>query len=549
VQITGCAKNRVRFVSIGVVLLGVIALGMASCKGPDGRSRFWFRKSEVGWPKGVARWQEAKYPVLKVDLPQVVGAELINDDSLCATCHETYVKKFETNVHRAQKCEGCHGPGSRHVETRGQEPGLILSFNTLPAAQRSELCLKCHEKPSELAHPQWRTSAHANSGVACTDCHRGHYNVPPGTPATELAGSSRPQVQDQPQVAVSASDESGSLDLVGFLLAPSRNHRPVVCGTSRNSPTATSLLLSRSKAVDTLSGAETNVRAQEPSQAESLRGTSNYMGAIAPQVCYKCHSQMRELEEIAHPHQVCGRNGFNCTTCHDAHGKIRMETRKETCLECHKGAPTMAWHSSTHNLHDVACTDCHNPHPRAKVEEFVNVNHTSIDRPKRMPMSVDEPDACFKCHPKIFAMTSMPSHHPIKEGKMTCSDCHDGHGQNHGNLKDGATVNMVCNKCHAEKQGPFAYEHPPVTESCVICHEPHGTVANNLLRQPANFLCLRCHTGHRTSPLGPNHAPLLGDVGTSKPLQRAFYTDCTQCHKEIHGSDLPSPHVPHGFMR
>jgi DmsE family decaheme c-type cytochrome len=257
---------------------------------------------------------------------------------------------------------------------------------------------------------------------------------------------------------------------------------------------------------------------------------------------------MRDLEEIAHPHQVCGRNGFNCTTCHDPHGKIRMETRRDKCLECHQGTPTMAWHSSTHNLYDVACTDCHNPHPRAKVEEFVNINHTHIDRPKRMPMSVDEPAACYKCHPKIYAMNAMPSHHPIKEGKMVCSSCHDGHGQNQGNLKD-ATVNMVCYKCHAEKQGPFAYEHPPVTENCAICHEPHGTVANNLLRQPANFLCLRCHSGHRTSPLGPNHAALLGDVGTSPALQRAFYTDCTQCHHEIHGSDLPSPHVPHGFMR
>jgi predicted CXXCH cytochrome family protein len=88
-----------------------------------------------------------------------------------------------------------------------------------------------------------------------------------------------------------------------------------------------------------------------------------------------------------------------------------------------------------------------------------------------------------------------------------------------------------------------------VTENCAICHNPHGTVANNLLHQPATFLCLRCHTGHRTSPVGPNHAGLLGDVGTSPALQAAFYTDCTQCHHEIHGSDLPSPHQPHVFFR
>jgi DmsE family decaheme c-type cytochrome len=165
-----------------------------------------------------------------------------------------------------------------------------------------------------------------------------------------------------------------------------------------------------------------------------------------------------------------------------------------------------------------------------------------------MPMSVDQPAVCFKCHGDIYARISMPQHHPIKEGKMVCSDCHDAHGQSHGNLKE-ASVNLVCYRCHADKQGPFAYEHPPVTEDCTICHEPHGTVAGNLLRQPTVFLCLRCHSGHRTGPNRPDHAGLLGDVGTNANLQRSFYTDCTQCHNQIHGSDLPSPHVSHAWFR
>jgi hypothetical protein len=36
-------------------------------------------------------------------------------------------------------------------------------------------------------------------------------------------------------------------------------------------------------------------------------------------------------------------------------------------------------------------------------------------------MSVNEPDVGYKCHPKIFGLNSMPSHHPIKDGKMVCS--------------------------------------------------------------------------------------------------------------------------------
>ena len=105
-------------------------------------------------------------------------------------------------------------------------------------------------------------------------------------------------------------------------------------------------------------------------------------------------------------------------------------------------------------------------------------------------MSVDEPQACYKCHTDIYAKNAMPSHHPIKEGKMVCSDCHDPHGQTEDNLKE-PTVNMVCYKCHGDKQGPFAYEHPPVTENCAICHDPHGTVATTCSRNRRHsFVCV-----------------------------------------------------------
>jgi len=114
---------------------------------------------------------------------------------------------------------------------------------------------------------------------------------------------------------------------------------------------------------------------------------------------------------------------------------------------------------------------------------------------------------------------------------MTCSDCHDSHGQLEGNLR-AETLNLLCWKCHAEKQGPFVYEHPPVTENCAYCHEPHGTVANNLLRQPTTFLCLRCHSGHRR-----RHS--FADIDMNVDMQQAFYTDCTMCHTQIHGSDHP----------
>lgn len=474
------------------IVVAALVVMISACNGGNRSARRGQPDMAPYLPQPTAPFQEVQLASLQVAMPQIADAEYVEDDELCMVCHEAYVKSFQHNVHRGQSCEQCHGPGSRHIQSRGQDPTSILSFKKLNPPEKSELCLKCHEQTACTPGALWRTSPHAHNGVACTDCHTSHYNVPPGTPPTQLADAEAQPMQR----------------LVAF------------------------------------------IQEQPPADMETLRAESNHLGALTPQVCYRCHSDMMRQAEIAHPHQIGGATGFDCTTCHDPHGKVREESRTQLCLKCHnENTPAMAWHSSTHARYGVACTDCHNPHPHEHVHLVANIQHTHINRPKRLPMSVDEPNVCYKCHADIYAKTSMPSHHPIKEGKMLCSDCHDGHGQSLKNLKE-PTINLVCYRCHAEKQGPFVYEHPPVTENCDYCHEPHGTVANNLLRQPTTFLCLRCHTGHRTGPtFGPHTGAGLVDVGTNPNLQRSFYSDCTQCHSQVHGSDLPSPHLPHAFMR
>ena len=515
----GVGKHRTTAVggSLTTVLVTMLLLTVAvSCRSPHKQECRSEPNPDIGaplgnpagWPKGDAAFVQVGYQQVKAVLPVVPGAEYVKDDELCVNCHGAYAKLFAENVHRGDTCEGCHGPASRHLETRGKEPGLIFSFKTGDPTVRAEACLICHEQNNCVAGSRWRSSKHANCRVTCVDCHRGHYNVPAGTPATTDPGGET-MLQRLPPLA-----------------AP----MPPVVQTALQ-------VVSEDKA----SGDQGYVRPDK--SLPSLRGTSSNLGAVAPGICYKCHCDKRELQEIADPHQICGPNGFNCTTCHDPHGQIKESTRKDLCLSCHSGAPTMAWHASIHERNGVACTDCHNPHTKSKVTQFVSIAHTDVKRPKRLPMSVQEPDACYKCHPKIFGLNALPSHHPLKEGKMVCSDCHDAHGQREGNLK-GETVNLLCYKCHAEKQGPFAYAHPPVTENCAICHEPHGTVANNLLKQPPTFLCLRCHSGHLNTGHGTR-----ANINTNTNVRQALYTNCTECHTQIHGSDVPTPHNPGTMMR
>jgi len=192
--------------------------------------------------------------------------------------------------------------------------------------------------------------------------------------------------------------------------------------------------------------------------------------------------------------------------------KLTPPQSSAICLKCHTHEPLHNWSSNFHALSNVGCNACHKSH-KITAEKMLYKG---------------EPELCYDCHQQMRARVEFPSHHPIREGKMKCTGCHNTHGEESNGLSS-LTVNDLCYECHTDKQGPFVYEHPPVEEDCTLCHDAHGTIANNLLKQGEPFLCLRCHRGHRG----------VGLVGVH-PTSSTLLTSCTQCHSQIHGSDLPS---------
>ena len=208
------------------------------------------------------------------------------------------------------------------------------------------------------------------------------------------------------------------------------------------------------------------------------------------------------------------------------------------CTTCHQAGVHFNWAGSAHAENDVACTDCHTIHKNKR-------GHLLSDK---------ELNLCARCHEDINARSYYASHHPLKEGKMGCTDCHNPHGSDSptpGMLNTAERVNDLCLKCHTRYQGPFAFEHDPVVENCLICHDPHGTVANNLLRQQEPFICLQCHEAHFHAARASNNvatvvvrsdpASVIGP--TDHGFAKSFMTKCTQCHSRVHGSDLPSQTV------
>jgi DmsE family decaheme c-type cytochrome len=186
------------------------------------------------------------------------------------------------------------------------------------------------------------------------------------------------------------------------------------------------------------------------------------------------------------------------------------------CLSCHEKGRRILWRGSTHETRNLACTNCHT----------IMTNVT----PKFQLAKLTEIDTCFQCHKNKRAEIWRTSHMPVREGKMTCSTCHNPHGTYGEALLNEATVNDNCYKCHAEKRGPFLWEHPPVRENCLNCHDPHGSINDFLLKISRPRLCQQCHanlTGHPGNPRNPTSA-------------YAFNRECQNCHSQHHGSNSPS---------
>ena len=86
-----------------------------------------------------------------------------------------------------------------------------------------------HEKEVTPPHvAQWRVSVHAHSDVSCSDCHRAHHDLPPGTPTvTPPQQTSRP-AQDKlvHNAALSKRDSSVHTAASNSAPEPAKTKKP-----------------------------------------------------------------------------------------------------------------------------------------------------------------------------------------------------------------------------------------------------------------------------------------------------------------------------------
>lgn len=275
---------------------------------------------------------------------------------------------------------------------------------------------------------------------------------------------------------------------------------------------------------------------QEVSQTPT---SSTYVGDLT---CLGCHDEQRlGYEDSAHHRAADPRTpaaAQGCETCHgpgSAHANadepelvpvpndftaMAPAEVNETCTSCHDSGQHVLWDGSQHESRDLSCISCHQLHNPGSATSLL--------------AAATETEVCATCHREKAAKVDRSGHMPLREGKMECSTCHNPHGSTSVSLLQvGDSVAEMCTSCHADKRGPYLWEHAPTLDGCVTCHDPHGSSNERMLVARTPMLCQRCHVATR-------HPSTIYDEGLIDTSVRVYARSCVTCHANIHGSNHPA---------
>lgn len=312
-------------------------------------------------------------------------------------------------------------------------------------------------------------------------------------------------------------------------------------------------------ALGLLAGASGSAQAQD--QKAALR-------KVAPEaeICVACHED-RVKSYLATKHGASANTrGPDCISCHGQnaleHAKqgggkgvggifgfndksVPAATKEAVCLNCHGSNRHLAfWDSGAHKANGVACNDCHKLHETPGPGLNVALNNPN---PTIAPYEPTERQlqykTCTTCHSQIRTAILKPSHHPIIEGKLDCTDCHNPHGALSRYMVNAESIPQLCTSCHSEKRGPYVWNHPPVEDNCLTCHNPHGSNHTRLLQEKAPNLCQDCHDASRhPGTIYDGSGGWISPDGSPNPSPntRLIARGCVNCHYNLHGSNAPA---------
>jgi DmsE family decaheme c-type cytochrome len=280
--------------------------------------------------------------------------------------------------------------------------------------------------------------------------------------------------------------------------------------------------------------------AQQP--APAAKPPAGYAG---PGTCAECHKaevaqfSATDKGKLLLKHPRTAHDSLGCESCHgpskqhiQSGGEERggmiafngkhpspVAQRNANCLSCHQKTARTLWQGSAHESRNVSCSDCH------------TVMHAESERATLKKPTVL--GTCATCHTQQANQQTRFAHMPLGQRKMECTSCHNPHGSTAPKLLVAASTNETCFSCHAEKRGPFLWQHAPVVENCANCHDPHGSSHEKMLKLSRPRLCQQCHQG-------TGHPIIARNPKSITDFQFVFNRQCSNCHFNIHGSNHPS---------
>jgi DmsE family decaheme c-type cytochrome len=279
------------------------------------------------------------------------------------------------------------------------------------------------------------------------------------------------------------------------------------------------------------------VGALTPGQAPAQDAAPEYIGADTCAVCHDQHAggdtgtpHGRAID----PRTPAAQRG--CESCHGPGSRhvedptgipvpvtfvnTPPERANAACTTCHDRGEHALWEGSQHDLRDLSCTSCHSAH--------------RFESQAGLLRAATQTGTCATCHRDKVAKLDRAGHMPVREGKLECATCHNVHGATNVRLlRTGDSIAEACTSCHAEKRGPYLWEHAPSRDGCVTCHDPHGSSNERMLVTRTPLLCQRCHVATR-------HPSTIYDSALVQTSAHVFARSCVTCHSTIHGSNHPS---------
>lgn len=259
--------------------------------------------------------------------------------------------------------------------------------------------------------------------------------------------------------------------------------------------------------------------------------------------CLECHDEQRKgYEGSPHHRAVDPRSPAARQGCESCHGpgsrhvddpvafrvkdfnRLPPEDVSATCTTCHNRGEHALWDGSQHDGRRLTCTTCHSVHNyKSEAKQLKEKTQAAV---------------CASCHRDKISKLDRSGHMPVREGKLECTTCHNPHGATNVRLlRKGDSIAEMCTSCHADKRGPYLWEHAPARDGCVTCHDPHGSSNERMLVAKPPILCQRCHVATR-HPSTIYDAGLLASGGS--PNIHVYARTCVSCHSAIHGSNHPS---------